>query len=109
MELAEPARGKQMTTTTRRERPVRGHAVRPGDEIRYDSKWWQVVRQVEGGTEVRWNDKGVDKVANIPDYVDGETFFAFLVRRGSHHITLTFTRTSIQRIIRGGLSVPSSI
>lgn len=95
-----------MTTQTkkplRRERHIRAHALRSGDEMQYEGRWWQVVRQLKEGEKIEWTDKGEEKHAQAdPDFYEGRVV-CLLIKRGSRHQIIYSGRNAVIRIFRTG-------
>lgn len=91
-----------MTKIIRQQRTVRFHALRAGDEVEHQRKWWLVVGSVRAGGQVTTFDPKTDtsKVMTVLETADGERVLAYQIKRGSYVDVLYGGRNVLTKIIR---------
>jgi hypothetical protein len=100
--------GRKMTTAKkpiREQRTIRFRAVKPGQDILHDGKWWNVVRPVEPGETITYKD-GLDadkkpktKTVEIGDLYEGR-ICGYLIKRGSVETIIFAGTNACVKIIR---------
>lgn len=93
----------KMTVTKPKQRHIRAHALRPGDQVEYGGKgkWWVVDRALEPGEVVTWTDKMGEQSFTVPSWVTVAQTTALLIRRGSRRTGLLVGRNVVVKILRG--------